>query len=106
MGVLINLEVPKKLETLVSQANQVATEVLRPISRKYDRAEHTYPKELDMLAALIDGMNEGGAAQRHRRHGRSPGQERRRRRGQPQRHQPVDRARADRDVRGATSACC
>ena len=56
----INLEVPKKLETLVSQANQVAAEVLRPISRKYDRAEHTYPKELDMLAALIDGMNEGG----------------------------------------------
>ena len=56
----INLEIPKKLETLVSQANQVATEVLRPISRKYDRAEHTYPKELDMLAALIDGMNEGG----------------------------------------------
>ncbi len=56
----INLEVPKKLELLVSQANQVATEVLRPISRKYDRAEHAYPKELDMLAALIDGMNEGG----------------------------------------------
>ncbi len=37
----------------------VAAEVLRPISRKYDLAEHEYPKELDMLAALIDGMDEG-----------------------------------------------
>src|SRR2546421_1864062 len=56
----INLEVPKKFNALVSQAHQVATEVFRPISRKYDRAEHEYPKELDMLAAAIDGMNEGG----------------------------------------------
>ena len=35
--------------------------MLRPISRKYDRAEHEYPKELDMLAALIDGVSETGA---------------------------------------------
>jgi acyl-CoA dehydrogenase len=57
---MINLELPKKFSTLVTQANQVAAEVLRSNSRKYDLAEHTYPKELDMLAALIDGMNEGG----------------------------------------------
>ena len=56
---MINLEVPKKFRTLASQAHQVAEEVLRPNSRKYDRAEHAYPKELDMLAALIDGMNDG-----------------------------------------------
>ncbi len=56
---MINLEVPKKFKTLVGQANQVASEVLRPNSRKYDRAEHTYPKELDMLAAVVDGMNAG-----------------------------------------------
>ena len=56
---MINLEVPKKFKTLVGQANQVASEVLRPNSRKYDRAEHTYPKELDMLAAVVDGMNDG-----------------------------------------------
>jgi acyl-CoA dehydrogenase len=55
----INLEIPGKFATLVSQANQVAAEVLRPNSRKYDRAEHSYPKELDMLGALIDGMNAG-----------------------------------------------
>ena len=58
---MINLEIPKKWDVFVSQAHQVAAEVFRPNSRKYDRAEHTYPKELDMLAAVIDGMNESGA---------------------------------------------
>jgi acyl-CoA dehydrogenase len=57
---MINLEVPRKFEQLVAQAHRVATEVFRPISRKYDRAEHSYPKELDMLAAVIDGVEEGG----------------------------------------------
>src|SRR5690606_37112001 len=56
---MIHLETPRKFAPLVSQAHQVATEVFRPISRKYDRAEHAYPKELDMLASLIDGMNDG-----------------------------------------------
>jgi acyl-CoA dehydrogenase len=56
---MINLETPRKFAPLVSQARQVATEVFRPISRKYDLAEHEYPKELDMLASLIDGMNAG-----------------------------------------------
>ncbi|MDQ2750044.1 MAG: acyl-CoA dehydrogenase family protein [Actinomycetota bacterium] len=56
----INLEVPKKFAMIVNQAHQVATEIFRPISRKYDEAEHSYPKELDMLAALIDGMNASG----------------------------------------------
>ena len=55
---MINLEVPRKLKPLIGQAHQVAAEVLRPISRKYDRAEHEYPKELDMLAAAIDGMGQ------------------------------------------------
>ena len=59
----INLEIPKNLKALQRQANQVATEVLRPISRKYDLAEHEYPKELDMLAALIDGMNDSGSSE-------------------------------------------
>jgi len=59
---MINLEVPKKFEPLVDQAHTVAVEVLRPISRKYDLAEHEYPKELDMLAALIDGLDDGGGS--------------------------------------------
>jgi acyl-CoA dehydrogenase len=58
---MINLEIPKKFGTLVAQSHQVATEIFRPNSRKYDTAEHEYPKELDMLAALIDGMNDSGA---------------------------------------------
>ena len=56
---MISLETPRKFAPLVSQARQVATEVFRPISRKYDLAEHAYPKELDMLASLIDGVNAG-----------------------------------------------
>ncbi|MGI8677200.1 MAG: acyl-CoA dehydrogenase family protein [Jatrophihabitans sp.] len=57
---MINLEMPKKFGMLVNQAHQVSTEIFRPISRKYDRAEHEYPQELDMLASLIDGMNASG----------------------------------------------
>ena len=57
---MINLETPKKFTALVNQAHQVAAEIFRPNSRKYDRAEHSYPKELDMLAALLDGMNAAG----------------------------------------------
>ena len=56
----MNLQNPKKFKMLIDQANEVAINILRPISRKYDKAEHQYPKELDMLAALVDGMNEGG----------------------------------------------
>ncbi|GAC1626097.1 MAG: acyl-CoA dehydrogenase family protein [Nevskia sp.] len=59
---MINLESPKKFSALVGQAHQVAKEIFRPISRKYDTAEHAYPKELDMLAALLDGMTAGGGA--------------------------------------------
>ena len=55
----MNLETPKKFQMLVDQAQQVALNFLRPISRKYDKAEHSYPKELDMLASLLDGMNDG-----------------------------------------------
>ena len=57
---MINLENPKRFGMLVQQAHQVAQEIFRPNSRKYDRAEHAYPKELDMLAALLDGMSAGG----------------------------------------------
>ena len=59
---MINLEIPSKFKPLVGQAHQVATEIFRPISRKYDLAEHEYPKELDALAALLDGMDDGAGA--------------------------------------------
>ena len=57
---MINLEVPRKFTGLITQAGQVAENVFRVNSRKYDRAEHEYPKELEMLAAMIDGMNASG----------------------------------------------
>ena len=60
---MISLDDPRKFRPLVSQAHQVAMNMLRPISRKYDRAEHAYPKELDMLAAMVDGLSESGASE-------------------------------------------
>ncbi|CAN5295807.1 acyl-CoA dehydrogenase family protein [soil metagenome] len=59
----ISLDDPKKFRPLVAQAHQVAMNMLRPISRKYDLAEHEYPKELDMLAAMIDGLADSGASE-------------------------------------------
>ena len=60
---MINLETPKKHRPLIDQAHQVAMNMLRPISRKYDTAEHEYPKELDMLAAMIDGLESSGTSE-------------------------------------------
>ena len=58
----ISLDDPKKLRPLRDQAHQVAMNMLRPISRTYDRAEHEYPHELDLLASMIDGLSESGAS--------------------------------------------
>ncbi|GAB3579397.1 acyl-CoA dehydrogenase family protein [Calidifontibacter terrae] len=60
---MIDLEIPKKFRPLLGQAAALADEVFRPISRKYDLAEHEYPRELDLLSALIDGMSDSGAGQ-------------------------------------------
>jgi len=57
---MIYLEIPKKLRPLVEQARQVGEHAFRPIARKYDLAEHAYPKELDLLGSLLRGMSEGG----------------------------------------------
>ena len=54
----INLELPPKLEAVIEKAHQGAAEMLRPISRKYDVAEHAYPVELDTLATLFEGISE------------------------------------------------
>ena len=60
---MIDLEVPRKFTPLLKQAGALADEVFRPISRKYDLAEHEYPRELDLLSALIDGLSDSGASQ-------------------------------------------
>src|SRR6478735_2690612 len=54
----INLEMPRKLRAVIEKGHQGAAEMLRPISRKYDLAEHAYPVELDTLAALFEGISE------------------------------------------------
>jgi acyl-CoA dehydrogenase len=54
---MISLETPTKLDALTAQANMAALHVLRPISRKYDSAEHAYPVELDALAELVAQAN-------------------------------------------------
>ncbi|MFE3291662.1 acyl-CoA dehydrogenase family protein [Rhodococcus sp. NPDC059234] len=57
---MINLELPKKLKASANQAHQVAAQILRPASRKYDLAEHEYPVELDTMAAMVEGLNDSG----------------------------------------------
>lgn len=49
---MIGLELPDKLEKLRLNMNNLANGVIRPISRKYDLAEHEYPKELDMFRGM------------------------------------------------------
>ena len=58
---MINLETPARLRGFVKQAHDVADQFLRANSRKYDLAEHSYPVELDLLASLVDGMNDSGS---------------------------------------------
>jgi acyl-CoA dehydrogenase len=53
----INLEMPKKLQAVIEKGHQGAAEMLRPISRKYDLAEHAYPVEMDTLATLFEGIS-------------------------------------------------
>lgn len=57
----INLELPKKLHTVVDKAHQAGAEMMRPIARKYDLHEHAYPVELDTLASLFMGAAESNA---------------------------------------------
>lgn len=60
---MINLEEPRKFAGLQRQAYEIAQNFFRPISRKYDKAEHEVPVELEMLAAMMDGFNASGAVQ-------------------------------------------
>ncbi|MCV7401618.1 acyl-CoA dehydrogenase family protein [Mycobacterium fragae] len=54
----INLELPKKMHSVIDKAHQGAAEMMRPIARKYDQNEHAYPVELDTLASLFMGAAE------------------------------------------------
>lgn len=58
----MNLEVPSKFKGIQNFAIMAAKTIFRPVSRKYDVEEHTYPVELDLFAAGLKGLNEGGDA--------------------------------------------
>ncbi|MCP4131039.1 MAG: acyl-CoA dehydrogenase [bacterium] len=49
---MISLEIPEYLERVKTNMNSLANGVLRPVARKYDEAEHEYPKELDMFRGI------------------------------------------------------
>ncbi len=46
---MINLELPEALEKKRENAHNLARDLFRPISRKYDEHEHQYPEELDIF---------------------------------------------------------
>ncbi len=57
---MINLEIPSSLKGIVNLATEVAESMFRPISRKYDTQEHSYPVELDVFGKILRGMEDGG----------------------------------------------
>ncbi len=54
----INLEIPRKLQAIITKTHQGTAELIRPIARKYDLKEHAYPVELDTLITLFEGASE------------------------------------------------
>ncbi len=52
---MIHLELAKKHEETFAQVMMLAEHMMRPYSRKYDKEEHTYPKEMEDVAKLISG---------------------------------------------------
>jgi acyl-CoA dehydrogenase len=54
----INLELPRKLQAVITKTHQGVAEMVRPIARKYDLREHAYPVELETLINLFEGASE------------------------------------------------
>ena len=52
---MINLELNAKHTETFNNLMQVAEHMMRPYSRKYDKEEHTYPKEMDEVSFSIAG---------------------------------------------------
>lgn len=52
---MINLELSAKHQETRNNLMQVAEHMMRPYSRKYDTAEHSYPKEMEEVAKLLAG---------------------------------------------------
>ena len=52
---MINLELNAKHSETFNNLMQLAEHMMRPYSRKYDKEEHAYPKEMEEVAKLIAG---------------------------------------------------
>ena len=50
---MINLKLSDKHQETFNNLRQVAEHMMRPYSRKYDKAEHSYPKEMEEVAKLL-----------------------------------------------------
>jgi acyl-CoA dehydrogenase len=46
---MVHLEIDEKIAGMQNNLKNMANAIFRPISRKYDEAEHDYPEELDMF---------------------------------------------------------
>ena len=57
---MINLELSAAHQETYNNLRMVAEHMMRPYSRKYDKEEHSYPKELEEVAKLLEGG--GGTA--------------------------------------------
>ena len=55
---MINLELASKHQQTYEQTMMLAEHMIRPVSRKYDKEEHAYPKEMEEVAKLIGGAND------------------------------------------------
>ncbi|MBW1983329.1 MAG: acyl-CoA dehydrogenase family protein [Deltaproteobacteria bacterium] len=54
---MINLELPEELKQLKTSTYEFIMGLFRPISRKYDKQEHVYPKELDVMRSPVSSGN-------------------------------------------------
>ena len=52
---MIQLEISDKHQETYNNARMLAEHMMRPYSRKYDKAEHQYPKEMEEVAKLMAG---------------------------------------------------
>jgi len=59
---MINLELNAKHRETYNNLMQVAEHMMRPYSRKYDKEEHSYPKEMEEVAKLIAGNRKARSA--------------------------------------------
>ncbi len=58
---MIQLELSDKHQETYNNAMLLAEHMMRPYSRKYDKEEHTYPKEMDEVVKLLAGARSGGS---------------------------------------------